>query len=69
MRHLVFSITFGPLACGDDGVEHPEAGGKGSREYCARAIPMSETAWPAAPNPVAASVPLRAAKLRFVSRA
>jgi hypothetical protein len=69
MRHLVFSITFGLLACGDDGVEHPDAGGKGSREYVRWAIPTSKTAWPAAPNPVAACVPLQAAKLQSVSRA
>ena len=39
MRALWFVIACTAAACGDDGVEHPDAGGKGTVEYCGRAEP------------------------------
>lgn len=36
LRALCF-VWLCVAACGDDGVEHPDAGGKGTTEYCGRA--------------------------------
>jgi hypothetical protein len=36
-RLAVAFALIAAAACGDDGVEHPDANGKGSTEYCARA--------------------------------
>lgn len=38
--HLLCALAL--WSCGDDGVEHPDAGGKGTSEYCARAEPEEQ---------------------------
>ena len=42
MKRLIFVFALMGCACGDDGVEHPDAGGKGSSEYCMRADPEEQ---------------------------